>query len=187
LDTSEDLQIFIFDFKQRNMKILLTKTLAVIAAMTLTFAANAQTDYVITVKGDSIPCTISTSFKGKDSYKVNATSESKKIKPNEIREYCIARKNLHEQSVYADGNTQPVFMIVIEKGPISLYRTVPFSKKSTTKWFIGKGSDQVNGLKTRGLFLLKSREERRDLFAETLKDNKDVYARYIAEDKFSFK
>jgi hypothetical protein len=169
------------------MKTLFVKIPVIIAAMILTFKANAQTDYVITVKGDSIPCSISTSLAGKEKYKVGAMSDSKRIKPGAIREYYMARKNILERSVYTDRKASPVFMIVIEKGPISLYKTVPFNRASTTKWYVGKGSDNVSDLKTGSLFLSDSRQRRKDVFGEMLKDNKQVYDKYVAEDKFGFK
>lgn len=169
------------------MKTLFVKAPVVIAAILLTFKANGQTDYVITVKGDTITCAITTSLSGKEKYKIEATGKSKKIKPDAIREYYIARKNIRERSVYTANNPNPVFMIIVEKGPVSLYRTVLFNKYSTTKWYIAKGSDHVSDLKTSGLFLSKSRETRKDILGEMLRDNKPVYDKYVAEDKFSFK
>lgn len=167
------------------MKNLITRVLIVATISTAAFKANAQKDYIITVKGDTIPCTISTSLSGKERYKING--EATRIKPGAIREYYIAHKSLRERSVYPDGNTLPVFMIVVEEGPITLYKTVPYNNKSATEWYIGKGSDRVDGLKTSGLYLARSREQRKDILATMLKDNPGVYEKYRGDDKFTFK
>jgi len=151
-----------------------------------------QTDYVITVKGDSIPCKITTPLIGKPKYKVDSTSDSKKIKPNEIREYYIAHKDFRERSVYTDSTSKPIFLSVIEKGRINLYELVTTHYNngfttSTTEWYVSKGSDYVTDLKTSSLFATKSRQKRKDLFGDMVKDNKTVYDKYMADDKFSFK
>jgi hypothetical protein len=174
------------------VKNLFVKTLIFIAAVTLTFNAKAQTDYVITVKGDSIPCKITTPLVGRPKYKVDSASDSKKIKPDEIREYYIARKDFRERSVYTDSNSKPIFVTIIEKGRISLYELVTSHYNNgftttTTEWYAGKGSDYVTDLKTSSLFLFKSKKKRKDIFGEMLSDNKAVYDKYVGEDKFSFK
>jgi len=90
---------------------------------------------------------------------------------------------------------------VIEKGKISLYEmiyttytgtTTTYSgtmttNTTTTEWYVSKGSDNVSDIKTSGLFMLKAKQKRKDTFAEMLKDNKNIYDKYLAEDKFSFK
>lgn len=169
------------------MKLLLSTLVFTV----ITVNIKAQ-DYVITVKGDSIPCRISAPLIGKMKYKVDSMGESKKIKPDEIREYYIARKNDRERAVYKDSTGRPWFMTVIEKGRISLYQVITIYyhnglTTSSTEWYVGKGSDYVSDLKTSSLFSLKSKRKRKDIFAEMLKDNKAVYDKYMADDKFSFK
>lgn len=169
------------------MKLLLS----IIMFTVLTVNVKAQ-DYVITVKGDSIPCSISTPLIGRVKYKVDSMGESKKIKPDEIREYYIARKNDRERAVYKDSTSRPWFMTVIEKGRISLYQLITTyyhngMTTSNTEWYVGKGSDYVSDLKSSSLITFKSKRKRKDIFAEMLKDNQAVYDKYIAEDKFSFK
>jgi hypothetical protein len=174
------------------MKILITKAIICITAITLTFNAKAQTDYVITVKGDSIACKVSTPLIGGPKYKSDAMNKSEKIKPDEIKEYFIARKNLLTRSVFVDDAPDSQFLTVIEKGKISLFELVNsvyngMSTTTTTTWYAGKGTDHVSALKTSALFFNKGRQQRRDNFAEMVADNKDVYDKYKAEDKFSFK
>jgi len=158
----------------------------------LTVNVYAQGDYVITVKGDSIACEINTPLIGSTKYKSDAMSRSEKIKPDEIKEYYIARKNTLYRSVFLDDKTKPVFAVVIEKGKISLYE-VKYTNYSgtttttTTVWYVGKGSDHVSDLKTNGLFTNTARQQRKDDFGEMLMDNKDVYDKYKSEDKFSFR
>jgi hypothetical protein len=169
------------------------KTLFFIGAiMIIASIANAQTDYVITIKGDSIACKVNIPLVGAPKYKGDAMSKSEKIKPDEIKEYFIARKNLLKRSVFVDSTSDAQFLTVIEKGKISLFELMTsvyngMSTTTTTTWYAGKGSDHVSALKTSSLFLNKGRQQRKDDFAEMLADNKDVYNKYKAEDKFSFK
>lgn len=173
------------------MKNLITKASLFIIAITLAFNANAQSDYVITVKGDSIACKVSTPLIGSVKYKDATMSESEKIKPDEIKEYYIARKNILHRSVFSDSSSKPVFMTVVEKGKISLFEMVyttynGVTSTSTTAWYVSKGSDYVSDLKTSSLFMGKARQKRKDDFAEMIMDNKDVYNKYKTDDKFTF-
>lgn len=156
-------------------------------------SARAQKgDYVIPTKGDTIWCHISNPLIGAMNYKVEG-SEPVKISPEHISEYYRAGKKWLCRAVYQERKTKPVFMTVAENGPISLYEVVHTSYNGTSvssvkNWFVGKKSNHVSLLKTSGLVLTgKSHKERKDDLAEMLKDKKEVYDAYIAEDKFSFK
>jgi hypothetical protein len=101
-------------------------------------------------------------------------------------------KNLYH-AVYIDSNKKPTFLPVLEKGKISLYYQVfetyssRYGTTSTVSWFAGKNSDHVETIKTTGLNLSgKSRAERRLDFSKLLMDNKAVYDKFIADDKFGF-
>jgi len=174
------------------MRITFTKILFAFIAVVSTLAAKAQTDYVITLKGDSIPCSITIPLIGKLKYKVDSAGESKKIKPGEIREYYIARKNLTGRSVYKTGSNNPMFMPLIEKGKINLYEMVYTTYTgttvvTTTSWYVSKGKDTVSDLKTSSFWMSKSRQKRKDIFGDMLKDDKELYDKYMGDDKFSFK
>ncbi len=176
------------------MKNLLT-TIAFTIATILTIRANAQqyTDYVITVKGDSIPCNISTPLIGNIKYEGGGMTKPEKIKPDAIKEYYIASKKSLSRSVFKEGTSKPMFMTVVEKGKISLYEMINTNymygggSTTTVTWYVGKGSDYVTDFKSSGLFFAKSRKQRKDNFGEMLKDNQAVYDKYKTEDKFSFK
>ena len=170
------------------MKTLRIITILYLLTIVLATSAHAQTDYVITAKGDSIPCKISMPFFGGIKYKDDAMSEPKKIKPEEIKQYFIARKNLLERSVQTDSTLKPVFMTVIEKGKINIYESIIYSGDTQIAiWYISKDSDEVIALKTSGLSLSKPRRTRKDILAKMLMDNKAVYNKYKADDKFTFK
>lgn len=170
------------------MKILLF----LITALMLTFNANAQSDYVITVKGDSIPCRVRFSLGGTSKYKTDTMRKFKKINSDEMTEFYIADKSALYRAVYIDNDKRPSFLLAIEKGKISLYQIMntvssPYGSTTTTTWYIGKGSDYVKEFKFNGIGLKNSRAERKAEFAKLLIDNKSVYDKFIAEDKFSFK
>lgn len=151
------------------------------------FKAKAQTDdYVITVKGDTLKCSISFPLIGPSKYKVPG-GESEKLDHAKIKEYYITRKDLLKRVVFMGDKTKSDFLEVVENGSISLYKIVYNNgKTSTVEWYVGKASDRVSALKTSGLFLGKSRKDRKDDFAEMLQDKPEVYNKYMAENKFSF-
>ena len=173
-----------------------------VALITITFKATAQSDYVITVKGDSIPCKISRSFIGIMKYKSATMTESESIEPDVIKEYYVAKKNILHRAVFKEGSNSPMYMTVIEKGKISLFEeivvsssiaTYGFGAPTTTRtsveeWYISKGSDNVSKIKTTDIVLLiNSKQKRKDAFGDMLKDNKAVYEKYLNDDKFTFK
>jgi len=84
------------------------RIITILHVITIVFALNvqAQTDYVITAKGDSIPCKISMALFGDTKYKGVAMSEPKKIRPEEIKQYFIARKKLLVRSVVTDKHIE---------------------------------------------------------------------------------
>jgi hypothetical protein len=174
------------------MKPLFIKLLLCGITLLIAFNARAQEpDYVITLKGDTIRCKVSRSIFGAFSYRVTVVDDSKRIKTNEIKEFNMAKKKTLYTLVHRDDKNKPEFMEVVEKGKISLYQVTYYSysqygSTTTTNWFVGKGSDTVSILKTNGLFATRSRQQRKDSFSEMLKDKKEIYDKYVAEDKFSF-
>ena len=172
------------------MKIIF-KVVFFISAIVVSNSAIAQNDYVITVKGDSVSCKVSIPVFGGVKYKSGTMNTSEKIKPDEIKEYYIARKTTLWRSVFIDSASEPVFMTVVEKGKINLFELVTSiyngrTTTSTVTWYVSKGSDYVSDLKTSSLFSNKARKQRKDDFAEMLADNKEVYNKYKSEDKFTF-
>ncbi|WP_183562696.1 hypothetical protein [Mucilaginibacter sp. SP1R1] len=174
------------------MKSSFIKVLLCGVILLITFNARAQDqDYVITLKGDTIHCKVSKSIFGAFSYKAPGMDDSKRIKIDDIKEFDIAKKKTLYTLVHRDDKNKPEFMEVVEKGNISLYQVTYYSysqygSTTTTNWFVGKRSDTVSLLKTNGLFATRSRQQRKDSFSEMLKDKKEIYDKYVAEDKFSF-
>ena len=172
------------------MKTSLIKTFIFVVSILSAISLKAQ-DYVITVKGDSIPCKVNKPLLGAYKYKTSAMNESVKIKPEEIKEYYFSKRKELYRSVFRDSTSYPVFMTVVEKGPISLYQFIYTNYNGTTTtstavWYVGKNSDIVLELKTTGLFLSEGKQSRKDALANMLADKKDIYDKYKAEDKFSF-
>lgn len=184
------------------MKISIVKS-ALLLGTTLLFAlpATAQQDehaldYVITLKGDSIPCRIKIPLFGNPRYEVAGINKANKIKPDEIKAYYIARKKTLWGSVFKNGKNERQFMTVIEKGKISLYELInngstyngtTTTTTTTTTWYISKGSDIANEIKTSGLFSSKARQDRKKEFGEMLKDDTNVYDKFMKDDNFGFK
>jgi hypothetical protein len=173
----------------------LKKAAICIAASLFTLGVKAQSqDYVITTKGDSIPCTIKIPLItcGDGNYKASANGPSIKIKPEEIKEYYISKKNTLYRSVIKEGKTKPEFLLVLETGKISLYEEVTDvyvnnTVTQVTKWYVSKGSNIVRPLKTDDVFMSKSKKQRQGEFTTLISDNHVVYTQYTSENKFSFK
>ncbi|WP_183562694.1 nucleotidyltransferase [Mucilaginibacter sp. SP1R1] len=177
------------------MKLTFKKVAICTAAILFTLSVKAQNqDYVITTKGDSIPCTIKIPLItcGDGNYKTTPNSHAIKIKPEDIKAYYISKKQTLYRAVIKEGKTKPDFLTVLETGKISLYEEVTEvyvnnSTTNVTKWFVAKGSDTVKQLKTEDLIISKSRKQRKMEFAALINDNQVVYDQYTAENKFSFK
>lgn len=183
------------------MKALAIRLISLFTCILLYAGAAAQErywDYVITVKGDSIRCNITKPLIGALKYRSAQMSKAEKIEIAEIKEFSSAANEVHQRAVFKDSSSKPVYMNVLEKGKISLYSLVITTSSysgskgvttstSTDNWYVAKGSDYVKGFKSSGIFLGESRQSRKDYFGELLKDNPDVYNKYMAEKKFNFK
>ncbi|MDN5287073.1 MAG: hypothetical protein JWR38_3347 [Mucilaginibacter sp.] len=178
------------------MKLLFTKAALCILAILFATGVKAQQnpDYVITAKGDSVPCKIKTPLIScsAGNYKTTANSASVKIKPDEISEYYLSKKETRYKSVIKEGKTKPEFLTVLETGKINLYEQVTEvytnnAVTNVTQWYVAKGTDTVKQLKTDDLIISKSRKQRKGEFASLISDNKVIYDKYTAENKFSFK
>jgi hypothetical protein len=181
--------------KSSPMKSILV-LICIFCASTLT--VYAQDDYVITLKEDTLRCKIKRKIlispfeSGTENYKYQtlAMTKAEIISLKEIKEFALAKKDLLFRAI-ADYNGELKFMIVLENGKLCLYEYTPPSYNTgsnniqpSTSWYLGKG-DKVIFLKTNSIIANKSRKERKDEFAEMLKDNKDVYDLFVREDKFS--
>jgi hypothetical protein len=185
------------------MKLLFTNTsicLFLLTFLTVNVIAQKKSDYVITASGDSLSCTISESFFSSvlPKYKTADMSKAVRVDPLLIKEYSTNNGKHIYASAYMPNAKEPRFSEVLEKGKIYLYEiineyqsggfgTAP-TYNSTKNWFVSKGSDKMQSLKTSSFFFLdKSRNDRKDDFGEMLKDNRTVYDKYQTDKKFSFK
>lgn len=179
------------------MKIRLFFSLLFLTSTLFSLRVSAQSDYVITQSGDSIPCRINHPLlTTHPKYRKSPDDEPIEIKPEEIKRYYQAKKKKLYCSVFKPGWDYRQFLIVLEYGKINLYQEILTSTSyvnnqamgaSTTNWYFSKGSDTVRQLKTSGPFMLgKSRKERIADFVALIKDNKKVYDLYLAKNQFSF-
>jgi len=161
-------------------------------------AQPAYQDYVITANGDSIRCKVKKPLIGNLKYQSENMSKPEEITEENIKEYSRSNRTKIYRAVYQGSSKMPNFMTVIERGKISIYELVQtnsyyggasgtWTNTSQTDWYIGKNTDTVVSFKTSGFFWGKSRRARKDMLGEMFKDNPEVYNKYIAEDKFSFK
>ncbi|MDB5153450.1 MAG: hypothetical protein JWR54_2201 [Mucilaginibacter sp.] len=189
------------------MRILLAQTSAFVALLLFTLSTKAQnTDYVITVQGDTLACKISElGWVHNGNYKTAQMKSRKQILLSEIKEYCVSKHNVIYRKVYKRANkpSSAEYLSVLENGKINLYEEIyttsymsagsnmQYNSSINTKWYISKGSDTVKVLKNSDISLatlfFKSKEKRKNDFAEMIMDNQEVYDKYLTDDKFSFK
>jgi hypothetical protein len=181
------------------MKLLFIKILMPCAVLCLSLNVKAQEqaerpktqgqypDYVIMMNGDSIPCNVNISiFKG---FRYSTTDSTKltKIKPDKIKEYYVARRHILWGSAVKEDSSR-VFLELLEKGKINLYEDYYPTTYGSNKiqWFVSKGSDTLQKLKSSGMLFSSPRKERKDNFSEMIKDNEAVYNKYTTENKFTY-
>jgi hypothetical protein len=188
------------------MKISLVKTSAFVSLLLFALATRAQNrDYVITVKGDTLQCVITMPlFMQNGKYQTANMPKPHQIVMGEIKEYYIAKKDILYRKVYKRPGKRgsAAYMIVLENGKINLYEEIsqtynsnPASSvptgSSSEENYISKNSDTVKVLRSSEIsvesLFLKSKKSRKNDFADMIKDNEQVYNKFLAEDKFSFK
>jgi hypothetical protein len=177
------------------MKYLNTPTLLFSLLFLFALNANAQTeDYVININGDTVKCELSLYSLGGPKYKV-PDGKKEKIDIEKIKEYYHASNDLRFRAVYVDTLSKPKYMQVIESGPICLYQYAPANYSGTMgmlttsaiQWFVSKKGDRAIALKSTSLLGSGNKQERKDTLSEMLKDKPEIYNKYVADDKFSFK
>lgn len=171
---------------------------------TLSTTAKAQDkDYVINNLNDTILCKIKTSaLGGNPKYKpLNATQgDYIKITTEDIKEYYLSDPHIVFRRIYSKDSTGkdlPVeFMRPLEKGTISIYlqettTTVRMYGQNKTsgytcvQWYVTKNSDTATLVRVSGRGIFEaSVDKKENVFAEFLRDKKDVYDKFIKDNKF---
>jgi len=179
------------------MKIFSFKIILLSIVVMLTFKLNAQSqDFVVTIKGDTIPCQLSLTPTGNIKYKTDNSADLDKLQQCCIVDYYIAKKKTLKRFVFVNYNEndwRPELVNVIENGKITLYESVDVTPTYngaptlSTVWYAGKGTDSARTVKTSSMFGATTKQSRQDELGKMLMDNKDVYNKYIADDRFSFK
>jgi hypothetical protein len=158
---------------------LIALTTLLVAALT----ARAQyNDRVITVTGDTIACQINLPVFGAPKYRTSENEKAKKIKTDSVKEYYTEDKSIWFRKVLRVRN-KVYFMSVVESGKINLYELITdYNNVPITGWYASKGTDTVILIKEAGLAGNRKRHD----FEALIADNKAVYEKYTADDKFSF-
>lgn len=169
------------------MKLLLS--IIIFSAVAINIKAQ---DYVITTNGDSIPCKISVPLLGGAlRYQTDGTSKAVIISGETVKVYYWAKQNQLYHLVFINDMSHPHFMTFIEKGKLDLYEakynvgSVGF-QTSASAWFIGKGSCIVHEVKAPALSGITV-ETMMSNFVKAIRDNPDVYNKFVADRKFTNK
>jgi len=153
-------------------------------------------DRIITVKNDTIPCTITLmADEYSYSYKKVEKDEPIKIETTNVKEFYSGDKKIWKRRVYQNGHLIPYFLTVIELGKISLFEDVttltsygPFNTTSVSKtieWYVAKGNDHADLLKS-SKFKVFGEKKSKNAFVALIEDNKEVYNKFLVDNSFSF-
>ncbi|SDF06352.1 hypothetical protein SAMN05216464_112107 [Mucilaginibacter pineti] len=176
------------------MKLTITKALLCIAALLFTQSLRAQDqDYLLTLKGDTLFGKVSQSSVDhtKFKYKTAKMKKAEDITVDSIKEFTCNRIPLVMRAVTMEGVKKPVFMIVVEKGAISLYSLMEWNAMesnrihSSMEFYVSKNCDSVRLLKS-NYNTDKPKEQILDEFAELLKDKKSIYDKFKAKEYYNF-
>jgi len=178
------------------MKISFTKTTLVSTLLLLTLSVKAQNwDYVINNNND----TLKGKFVGKK-FQAIGWDKPKRLDLSDYRETYNANDNTLSRAVIFSKKGTRDFLPVLENGKISLYRKIVYkmgymipgtngwwSNTASAELFVSKGNDSVTKLSYSefGIVNLESKKNRMNVLGEMLKDNEDVYNKFIAENKFN--
>jgi len=166
-------------------------------------SAKAQnSDYVVNNHGDTIKCSIKTPTMGQPKYHpLDAPNDTYiKITIEDIKEYYLAETDITIRRIYKDNTKASYnveFLRAFEKGAINLYleeRSNSYSINNTTygtryvDMYVTKGSDTARLLKTSRVAALSDENiEQKNYLAGLLKDKKDVYDKFIKDNKFGIR
>lgn len=148
---------------------------------------------MITNKGDTLKCKVSTPFLGTSEYTLPDSSINVLEDTTQVKEYYIAKKKLLKRAVPVSKNKRQ-YLEVIENGAINLYQSVSTQTTvspafthvyTVTVWYISKGSDKIFELKSTSI-TNTTRKIRKELLADFLKDNTAAYNMFIAQKQFTF-
>lgn len=166
-------------------------------------SARAQdNDYIITTKGD----TIKGQLNGRR-FKAKGYDKAKRISLDSIRETYVAEDDILKRAVYNPNSAERIFMTVLESGKINLYvhneigptagaaYMIPskifmptVGAVSSPHWYVAKGLDTLQELNVSvGIISFKPSKKRMDVLAQLITDNKELYDKFISDDKFTLR
>jgi len=171
-----------------NINILKIAFFILIVLASMSAMAQNYPDYVITVKGDSIPCRITDPDFSKARYQDSLMATPEKITPDRIKEFYISDLLRLYRAVYIEGDKLPTYLIRVEKGTINLYYYSYYTQYGTVvKWFAGKDwADHVDDFNVVFLSETKTKKQLKNKFALLLKDNPQVLNKFTTDDDFDY-
>lgn len=163
-----------------------------LSVTTYTVKAQSKSDYIITLKGDTIKCKVKSIFLGSGiRFKSDKMEDYKEVDATMIKQYYRSKNAYPYRAIIPFYRKKPEFMTVIEEGKINLYQHIVQSYANghsmiNIYWYVQKGTDTVRQIKSSTIFNVKNRKERKDEFLELISDNKEVLEQYINAKSFSF-
>jgi hypothetical protein len=173
------------------MKRLTSFSILLLSFLTAPSTLFAQ-DYIVNTKND----TLKGEFIG-SKFKAIGWDKARRIDFSNIKAIYTAKDDNLKRAVFKSKDADPEFMMILEKGKINLYEehinelVMNGGMVEITQWYVAKGTDTVTLLKTSdysiGSVFIKSRKGRKNDFAEMIMDNKEIYDKYLSDDKFTFR
>ena len=154
--------------------------------LSLSFVISAQTDYAVSIKGDTIRGTIKKSLMGK--VRLQTTDGKIMMDPDNISIYYDSDDYKTYCSRHLPGRSEPVFITRLIEGPIKMYSyTIHYNNDnqrfSTTTWYAEKENIPLHEIKAGGL--RSGKDERKAFFRSLIADNPGLAKRFDDDDSLN--
>ncbi|MBC7914318.1 MAG: hypothetical protein H7Y07_09360 [Pyrinomonadaceae bacterium] len=154
------------------------------------FIANAQSDYIVTLKGDTVLGEIRSKNNDWVKFKENRQSKFIKLPSSGIQSvYVLIYDEYFAYKVVIDGG-KLLLLQRLDNGLIKLYdlTTYSYSKYGSSKyvkWYAEKEDSPLVEIKTNSFF--GSKEARKNAFVSLISDQPSIVDIFNKEEKFNFK
>ncbi len=155
------------------------------------FVSYAQTDFIITAKGDTLLGEIRSSNDNWVKFKGKGQSKFQKLPSMEVvKEAYSSFDDAHYAYKVIKEGVSPIRLTILRQGKINLYerRTYTYTQygnSTNVNWYAEKGGHELVEIKTNSFW--GSREARKNAFTQLIADQPTILEMFNKEEKFSFK
>jgi len=154
------------------------------------FVSYAQSDFIITSKGDTLLGELRSSNDNWVKFKGKEQSKFQKLPSIEVKEVYSSFDDAHYAYKVVKLGNSPIRLARLRKGKINLYerRTYTYTQygsSTNVNWYAEKDGHELVEIKTNSFW--GSREARKNAFSQLIADQPTILEIFNKEEKFSFK